>query len=54
MLSAIALSIVAALVQQMHWAPAVAFNHNDLYHVIQAVALALFYRAGDTFAGPAT
>jgi hypothetical protein len=53
MLSAIALSVVAALVQQMHWAPAAAFNHNDLYHVIQAAALILFYRAGENFAGPA-
>jgi hypothetical protein len=53
MLAAIGLSVVAALVQQMHWAPSAAFNHNDLYHVIQALALLLFYRAGATFAGPA-
>lgn len=53
MLAAIALSVVAALVQQMHWAPAAALNHNDLYHLIQALALVFFYRAGATFAGPA-
>ena len=52
MLAAIALSVVAALVQQMHWAPSAAFSHNDLYHVIQALALYLFYRAGAAFAGP--
>ena len=54
MLAAIALSVIAALVQQMHWAPAAAFNHNDLYHVIQALAMILFYRAGILFAGPNT
>lgn len=46
MLAGIALSIVAALVQQMHWAPSEHFNHNDLYHVIQALGLWGFYRAG--------
>ena len=45
MRAAIALSIVAALVQQLHLAPAPWFNHNDLYHVIQACGLAAFYRA---------
>ena len=49
MLLAIALSIVAALVQQLHLAPSTAFNHNDLYHVIQAVGLWGFYRAGLDF-----
>ena len=44
-LAAIALSIVAALVQQLHLAPAPWFNHNDLYHLIQALGLVAFYRA---------
>lgn len=46
MLAAILLSVLAALVQQMHWALSPRFNHNDLYHVIQALALVGFYRAG--------
>ena len=45
MLGAIGLSVVAAVVQQAKWAPHPQFNHNDLYHVIQAGALCLFYRA---------
>lgn len=49
MLAAIALSAVAALVQQMRWAPGPRFNHNDLYHVIQACALVGFYQAGRRF-----
>jgi hypothetical protein len=53
MLAAIALSVVAALVQQMRWAPSLHFNHNDLYHVIQALALVCFYAAGAKFSGPA-
>lgn len=53
MLAAIALSVVAAVAQQMRWDPAPTFNHNDLYHVIQALALILFYRAATIFAGPA-
>lgn len=49
MLAAIALSAVAAAVQQLKWAPAPWFNHNDLYHVIQMGALAAFQRAGLRF-----
>ena len=45
MLAAIGLSIAAALGQQLHLAPAPWFNHNDLYHVLQALALTAFYRA---------
>jgi hypothetical protein len=44
--------VVAAVAQQMRWDPAPTFNHNDLYHVIQALALNLFYRAATIFAGP--
>ena len=45
MIVGIALSITAAVVQQLRWAPFPWFNHNDLYHVIQAVAFVGFYRA---------
>ena len=49
MLAGIGLSVGAALVQQLGWAPARHFNHNDLYHVIQALALICFYAAGRRF-----
>ncbi len=49
MLAAVALSAVAALVQQMHWSPSPHFNHNDLYHLIQGLAIGGFYRAGTRF-----
>ncbi len=49
MLAAIALSALAAAVQQMHWGLSRQFNHNDLYHVIQALALVGFYQAGRRF-----
>jgi hypothetical protein len=44
-LAALALSVVAAIVQAAKLAPHPQFNHNDLYHVIQAGAMYLFYRA---------
>jgi hypothetical protein len=37
-------SALGAAVQQLGWAPHPRFNHNDLYHLIQMVALGLFYR----------
>jgi hypothetical protein len=46
MLAAVALSALAAAVQQFRWAPSPRFNHNDLYHVIQGGAVFLFYCAG--------
>jgi hypothetical protein len=49
--AALALSALAAMVQQLRWAPAAWFNHNDLYHVVQALALVALYRAGIRF-GP--
>jgi hypothetical protein len=52
LLVAVGLSVVAAAVQRLHWSPMSWFNHNDLYHVIQAFALVAFYRAGRCFAGP--
>ncbi|MEO7599283.1 MAG: hypothetical protein ABIV50_10150 [Opitutus sp.] len=45
MFAGIGLSLVAAAVQQFRWAPFHGFNHNDLYHVIQAVAFIALYRA---------
>ena len=52
MLAGIGLSVVAALVQQLRWAPSLHFNHNDLYHVIQALALICLYAAGRKFTTP--
>lgn len=49
MLAGISLSVVAALIQQMGWAPSRHFNHNDLYHVIQALALICIYGAARKF-----
>ncbi|HKR65676.1 MAG TPA: hypothetical protein VJZ00_18235 [Thermoanaerobaculia bacterium] len=42
----IAVSVLAALVQHLGFSPHPHFNHNDLYHVIQIVALWLLYRGG--------
>jgi hypothetical protein len=43
-LAGVAVSVVAALVQASGLALHAHFNHNDLYHVIQAGAMLLFYR----------
>jgi hypothetical protein len=43
-LAGVAVSLVAALVQASGFALHQHFNHNDLYHVIQIGAMALFYR----------
>ncbi|SRR5258706_8185280 len=43
-LGGVALSLAAAVVQAMRLAPHPSFNHNDLYHVVQIAAMALFYR----------
>ena len=40
----VAVSVAAALVQASGLALHRHFNHNDLYHVIQIAAMALFYR----------
>jgi hypothetical protein len=45
-LSSIAFSILGALVQMSRYAPHPRFNHNDLYHLIQLIALWLLYRGG--------
>ena len=46
MLGAVGLSVLAALIQQAGWDPAPWFNHNDLYHVVQGLAIWLFYLGG--------
>lgn len=46
MLAGLGLSILAGIVQQAQWSLSTHFNHNDLFHVIQAMALIAFYRAG--------
>jgi hypothetical protein len=45
-LGSIALSVLGALVQMTRLSLAEDFNYNDLYHVIQLVALWLLYRGG--------
>jgi hypothetical protein len=44
MLAGVAVSVVAGIIQQGKLAPHPSFNHNDLYHVVQAVAVWLLYR----------
>lgn len=46
MVAGVGVSLVAGLVQVRRIAPHRYFNHNDLYHVVQMVALYLFYRGG--------
>lgn len=40
----VGISVLGAVVQQLHLAPHPAFNHNDLYHVIQMIGLGAFFR----------
>jgi hypothetical protein len=46
MIAGVLVSFVAGLVQAFRVSPNRWFNHNDLYHVIEIVALYLFYRGG--------
>ncbi len=46
MLAAVGLSMLAGWVQQSRLSISAHFNHNDLYHLIQALALIGFYRGG--------
>jgi hypothetical protein len=46
MVAGVGVSLVAGLVQARRIAPHRYFNHNDLFHVVQMVALYLFYRGG--------
>lgn len=52
LLVAVGLSVAAAGVQQSGWSVSAHFNHNDLYHLIQAGALFAFYRAARRMRGP--
>lgn len=45
-LTGVGLSALAAVVQQAEWGLSRHFNHNDVFHVIQALALLAFHRAG--------
>ena len=42
----VAVSLIGAVVQRVRLAPSPAFNHNDLFHIVQAAGLYLYYRAG--------
>jgi hypothetical protein len=48
LVAGVGVSIVAAVIQQSGWSLHRYFNHNDLYHVVQAVAIWLLYRAAMT------
>jgi hypothetical protein len=50
MLAGVGLSVVAAIALARGWQLSAQFNHDDLYHLIQAAALYGFYRAGRLFA----
>lgn len=50
-IASIVVSVIGALVQQSGFALHRHFNHNDLYHVIQLVALWLLYRGGLQMSG---
>ena len=41
----VAVSVAAAAIQQSAWSIPRYFNHNDLYHVVQAAGVWLLYRA---------
>ncbi len=46
LLAGYGVSILAALVQASGLPPAGPFNHNDYYHLIQLIGMALLFRAG--------
>jgi hypothetical protein len=46
LIAGVVVSAVAAFIQLKKVSPHPRFNHNDLYHVVQIVALYLFYRGG--------
>lgn len=50
-LTGVGLSMLAAVVQQAQWGLSRHFNHNDVFHLIQACALVAFYQAGKALAG---
>lgn len=49
LVAGVVVSAVAAAIQLTKVTPHPRFNHNDLYHVVQMVALYLFYRGGLLF-----
>ncbi len=49
----VGLSVLAAAAQISRWDPSARFNHNDLYHVIQALALLALFRAASRLQGAA-
>ena len=51
MQAAVGFSAIAGWVQQSRSGISVHFNHNDLYHLIQALALVGFYRVGRLLGG---
>lgn len=51
MLAGIGLSLMAAVIQHTRRGLTEHFNHNDLFHVVQALALFAFYRAGCYLSG---
>ncbi len=54
MAGGVLLSIAAGAVQQARGFSLPPLNHNDLFHLIQALALLAFYRAGKQLAGEAS
>ncbi len=44
--AAVAVAVVAGVIQWARLAPHVHFNHNDLFHVVQMASLYLLYRGG--------
>jgi hypothetical protein len=44
--AAVAISLAGGLIQYARIAPHPAFNHNDLFHAVQMVAIVCLYRAG--------
>lgn len=42
----VAVSLIGAVVQRGRLAPSPAFNHNDLFHVVQGAGVYLYYRGG--------
>lgn len=51
MIAGVLVSVVAAVVQQSGWSVHRHFNHNDLYHVIQACGVWLLYRGARAAGG---
>lgn len=40
----VSVSVSASIIQASHFTIAPSFNHNDLYHVVQIIAVSLFYQ----------